>query len=669
MSIYPIKASVGLAVLLAVVLSACSRSQPPKRFVEVRSVAGGTNALIEPYGIAVNDGKIIVSDGERGKLVSIDETGAVTDLAGDLDTPSGIAIGPDGTLYAADPGRNAIYKIGNAVSVAAGTAGQRGGADGPAANATFSGPTSVAVGKDGKVFISDTYNDRIRLLENGSVTTLAGGSRGYKDDAGTAAEFDTPLGIAVWNDKLLVADAGNRRIRVIEPDGRVWTLAGNGANSITDGSPADAGFVRPSAIAVSQTGEIYIADANTIRVIGSNIFPFVQTIAGRRRASFMDGDRVIARFDRPSGLAFDADGSLLVADSDNGLVRRIVTENYPPPEKGTATAAPRRFTPEEFRGLQPPRWPYDPPDAKRDIAGTLGEIRGELSDDTSQVWFHSGLDIAGSYGETARFVRAEKVLDPMSTANFGDLRELIRLPLMGYIHIRLGRDSTNKPFGDPRFIFSYGTDRRMYDVRVPRGARFEAGEPVGTLNPMNHVHLIAGPTGEEMNALNALVLPNVVDTTPPVIENSSLWDENWNKLETPKGIPRITLAGKTRIVVRAFDRMDGNPERRKLGIYRAGYQILRSDGSPVSDIIWTISFDRNPPPDAVRCVYAKGSHSGATGETIFNYIVTNHLDAESGSEGFLDPGKWEPGSYTIRVLAADFFGNEASKDIDIEVKR
>ena len=70
----------------------------------------------------------------------------------------------------------------------------------------------------------------------------------------------------------------------------------------------------------------------------------------------------------------------------------------------------------------------------------------------------------------------------------------------------------------------------MYDVRVPRGASFEAGEPVGTLNAMNHVHMIAGPTGAEMNALDALVLPNVSDGIPPTIDKVEVFDEIYARL-------------------------------------------------------------------------------------------------------------------------------------------
>jgi hypothetical protein len=348
------------------------------------------------------------------------------------------------------------------------------------------------------------------------------------------------------------------------------------------------------------------------------------------------------------------------------LIRVI---DFEQPTTKAESLTPKTFTAEEFRGLQPPRWPYDPPQAKRDIAGTLGEVRGEIVDADSQVWFHNGLDIAGGYGETARFIRDEKVLNPMSAENFGNLRELLRMPTIGYIHIRLGRDKDDRLFNDPRFQFSRDPGGKLDGVRVPRGASFKAGEPIGTLNAMNHVHMIAGPSGSEMNALAALKLPNVSDSIAPTIQDVSILDENWNEIETQTPATRIRLAGKTRIVVRAYDRVDGNPDRRRLGVYRVGYQILNSDSSPRTEIDWTITFDRNPPWEAVRTVYATGSKSGATGETIFSYIATNRLNANGFGEGFFDPASFEPGNYTIRVFAADFFGNQTHKDIQIEVIR
>jgi hypothetical protein len=251
--------------------------------------------------------------------------------------------------------------------------------------------------------------------------------------------------------------------------------------------------------------------------------------------------------------------------------------------------------------------------------------------------------------------------------NFATKRELIRLPTLGYIHIRFGRDRDDRFFGDRRFQFSFDANKKLNGLRIPRGTKFEADEAIGTLNSMNHVHLIAGRSGAEMNALDALIFPNISDTIAPTIEKVSLFDENWREIETEKTNQRIKLAGKTRIVVRAFDRMNGNANYRKLGVYRVGYQILKADKSPLSEIKWTISFDRLPDEDAVRFVYAKGSQSGYTPQTVFNYIASNDVHGDYFRESFFDAGELEPGNYILRSFAADFFGNTTSRDSSFEV--
>jgi len=298
----------------------------------------------------------------------------------------------------------------------------------------------------------------------------------------------------------------------------------------------------------------------------------------------------------------------------------------------------------------------------------MGEIRGEISSE-KRAWVHNGLDIAGGYGETARFVRTEKVLHPTAADNFGNLRELLRMPTIGYIHIRLGRDAAEKIFDDERFQFSRDASGKINNVRVPRGAKFAAGEAIGTLNSFNHVHLIAGRTGAEMNALDALTLPNLSDNLAPVIEKVSLTDEYFQPLETQNANQRIKLNGKTRIVVRSFDQMDGGAARRRLGVYRLGFQILREDKTPATEEKTTISFARMPDEDFVSLAYAPGSQSGYTPVTIFDYVVTNEVNGEAARENFLDGANLEAGNYVLRVFAADFFGNKATKDLDFSVTK
>lgn len=636
----------------------------------VQTISGVEGSIGEPFGIAERKGTVYFSDGQNGKVWRIVASGNAEVFAEGLDTPSGVALTKAGDLIVADSGSGTIRLIDSSgkASTIAGVENKHGFADGEAQTATFNHPIGVAADGEGRIYVADTYNDRIRVIDGGKVRTLAGGERGFADGAGNDAKFDTPAGIAMWHDKLLVADTGNCRIRVVESDGRVWTLAGSGGIKLTDGLLPSAGFVQPTAVAVNDADEIFVADGNAIRRIGGNAMTVVSTLNKGSRGA-RDGILPGARFNRPSGIAISGDGILYIADSENGLVRRVTDEKFGEPVKRPRLSSAKLMTAEEFRGLAPARWPYDPPAAKRDITGTLGEIRGEMKPDNDEIWFHNGLDIAGAYGETARFIRDEKVLRPVAAENFGTLRELIRMPQLGYIHIRLGRNVTGETFGDERFQYTRDTTGKITDVRVPRGVKFKAGEPIGTLNPMNHVHLIAGRSGSEMNALDALKLPGISDSRPPMIEKVSIYDQNWNLVETVSDRSRITLTDRLRIVVRAYDQVDGNAERRRLGVFSAGYEVWDRDARVSPGPLGEIRFDRLPSNDSLRFVYANGSHSGATGETIFSYIATNFVSGDSCREAFLDAAAFENGTYRLSVFASDYFGNTSRRDIELEVKK
>ena len=657
------------AGIILFLLTACRKpEEKPRPISKVTTLSSATEKIGEPFGVAVKNDEIYVADGDGGKILKISKSGVSTILTDKLDTPSQIAFDKNGDLIVADAGSHTIKKVKptGEIELVAGVENQAGFADGGAKTTLFHAPIGIAVFGD-KIFVADTYNDKIRVIENGAVSTLAGSEQGFADGAGISAKFDTPCGLAATADGvIIVADSNNRRLRIVEPNGAVSTLAGNGAADLVDGGLAEAVFVQPTAVTIHQSGAIYVADGNAIRVIENKIVPIVKTISDERRG-YADGGLRESQFNRPSGLAFDECGNLFVADAENQVVRSLTGE-----EIGVTLSAEeienKRIKPEDFRKLAAPRWSYNPPETRREIAGTLGEIRGEIADGSEQVWFHNGLDIVGGYGETARFIRAEKVLRPIAAENFATLRELVRMPTLGYIHIRLGRDKDDKVFDDKRFLFSKDASQKLNNVRIPRGAKFAAGDAIGTLNAMNHVHLIAGRSGAEMNALDALVLPNVSDKIAPVIENIALFDENWNAIETKNAAARINLVGKTRIVVKAHDRMDGNAERRRLGVFQIGYQIFKSDTTPVGERQWTIRFDRLPEHEAVKLVYASGSKSGATGETIFNYIATNRVHGDTAKEDFFDAAALEKGIYTVRVFAADYFGNTASKDLEFEIK-
>ncbi len=648
---------------------------------EVRTFHGFENDIGEPFGLAFDGTSLLLSDGESGRILRIRNNGETETLADGLGTPSHIAVDYDGSILVADSGSNTIERVtaDGKVSIVAGVKNTPGYRDGDAASALFRAPIGIAV-HDRKIYVADSYNDRIRVIENGRVSTLAGGPEGFADSKkGPEARFNTPCGIAVLpGGELLVADLLNRRIRLVKPDGATSTFAGNGRQMRSDGELLSASFLAPTDIGVSSTGEVFVADGDSVRVAGARFLPIVETISGLRRG-FADGKAGTARFNRVSGLTFGQDGELYAADSGNGLVRVFS------PDLGTEAGE------EDFQkkrevifedGKAPARWPYKPAEKVREIAGTFGEVRGEMEDEDSNIYFHNGLDITGGYGEEAFFVIDEKVLDPEAATNVGTLRETLRMPRIAYIHVNLGRYTDGMTPNDGPFIVTGSVNEKngatkVISVRIPRGTRFKAGDWLGTLNRMNHVHLVAGPEGREVNGLAVLGLPGISDSRPPVIESVEVTDSFGRPFETERGGDRIKIDGKIRIVVNAYDQMDGNAERRRLGVYKLGYAVTDegisgADGSiRVQDLgkSTTLIFERLPEYWLADKIYAVGSRSGATGPTVFRYIVSNHLSAGRFREDFLDTSKLEPGKYNIHVFAEDFFGNRTFNVVRVKVER
>src|SRR5262249_8360664 len=180
--------------------------------------------------------------------------------------------------------------------------GQSGFADGAADQARFNGATSVAVNKDGVIFVADTYNDRIRAIEDGRVRTIAGGEPGFRDGRGAEARFDTPCGIAIGADgSLLVADTGNHRIRRVSLAGDVTTIAGEGDRGDRDGNFVEAEFYEPVGIASRRDGMIFVTCA--ARSCMRMIDPVGQTVTTVARGWFhggvVDGAIAKAKLNRP----------------------------------------------------------------------------------------------------------------------------------------------------------------------------------------------------------------------------------------------------------------------------------------------------------------------------------------------------------------------------------
>jgi sugar lactone lactonase YvrE len=213
----------------------------------------------------------------------------------------------------------------------AGNAGY-GSADGTGPNARFNFPAGVAVDAASNTYVADSQNCTIRkVAPTGATTTLAGsaGNLGAVDDSGASARFTYPQGIAVDNaGTVYVADTGNSTIRQITPAGVVTTLAGSaGTIGSSNGIGTSARFNLPAALAVDAAGTLYVADTDnsTIRMLtrlGTNWV--VTTLAGTPNANAnQDGTNANARFYQPTGIAVDTNRNLYVADTGNGLVRKI----------------------------------------------------------------------------------------------------------------------------------------------------------------------------------------------------------------------------------------------------------------------------------------------------------------------------------------------------------
>ncbi|WP_150460868.1 NHL domain-containing thioredoxin family protein [Nesterenkonia ebinurensis] len=261
--------------------------------------------------------------------------------------------------------------------------GVKGHADGPAETAQFNEPQGLTllpaelaaqVGYD--VVVADTVNHRLRGINatTGEVTTLAGnGVQRLLDAERTRAEQAIgllgadPLSVSLsspwdvlWSDtvdRVIVAMAGTHQIFSFDPaTGELAVYSGTGLEGLTDGAPEHAWYAQTSGLAEDAAGDIWIADSETsalrvLRTSASAEAPAVETVIGEGLFDFgfRDGDPAQARLQHPLGLTALPDGSVLVADTYNGAIRRYKTEH---------TAADGTLVPAEVstvaRGLKEP---------------------------------------------------------------------------------------------------------------------------------------------------------------------------------------------------------------------------------------------------------------------------------------------------------------------------
>jgi cysteine-rich repeat protein len=313
--------------------------------------------LYAPFGVAVDHrGRVLIADTGNLRVRRVEADGTITTLAGNgLEgfsgeggpatsasvMAAGIAVDPLGRVVIADAGNHRVRRVDldGIITTIAGT-GEDGfaGDGGPATNAALSLPVGVAVDPLGRVFIACVGDGRIRRVDvDGTITTIAGtGEYGFAGDGGpaTSATLSDPSGVAIDPfGRVLIADRGNNRIRRVDADGFIATIAGTGSNSFSgDGGPATSAaisatgdFVGRAGIAVDPVGRLFIAATDERRICRVDLDGTITTIVGTGETADAgdDGPPTGAAVRSPAGVAVDALGRLLFADAEDNRVRRV----------------------------------------------------------------------------------------------------------------------------------------------------------------------------------------------------------------------------------------------------------------------------------------------------------------------------------------------------------
>ena len=313
--------------------------------------------MVGPDDVAVDGaGNLFIADTYRHRIRMVDASGTITTVAGSesgfggdggpaveaqLLFPLGVAVDGAGNLFIADTSNNRIRMVdaSGTITTVAGSGGfgylvpgGDGGDGGPAVEAELYSPRGVAVDGAGNLFIADSSNNRIRMVDaSGTITTVAGtGESGFGGDGGPAveAELYSPRGVAVDGaGNLFIADTSNHRIRMVDASGTITTVVGTGESGFGgDGGPAvEAEFDRPFGVAVDSAGNLFIADTSNHRIRMVDSTGTITTVAGTGASGFGGdgGPAVEAEFDRPFGVAVDSAGNLFIADTSNHRIRMV----------------------------------------------------------------------------------------------------------------------------------------------------------------------------------------------------------------------------------------------------------------------------------------------------------------------------------------------------------
>lgn len=251
-----------------------------------------TAASIQASGIAVDtQGNVYLADEDNCRIRKITRDGTISTIAGSnsvpgfsgdngpaltarLAYPGGIVVDRNGIIYVADSYNHRIRRItadGIITTLAGSGAPNSTGDGGPATLATFAYPRKLALDAIGNLYVTSRSENRVRRIEpSGTVSHVAGRSLtfGFGGDGtfASTAVFDTLMGVAVAGNNIYVADERNNRIRRINSDGMIATIAGT-VQYGGDGGPATSAVMQyPAGVAVDRNGNLYISDSENRRI-------------------------------------------------------------------------------------------------------------------------------------------------------------------------------------------------------------------------------------------------------------------------------------------------------------------------------------------------------------------------------------------------------------------